>query len=188
MSAIRISAKAPRSAVAARFSSRPVTFTLALLVAGAALACSSDSPGPTALAGAAAVDAIVQASVGQGTHAYPLTAIVREGQGHVNITPEASQEGFSVEVQVSLRWTEPNADFLLTRSVDFVADGVCTGSTFTALPWPNPGPSNCSGPLPPVQARSMPLSPSRHRRRHRSKMASSSMSTGRSVPRTARRR
>jgi hypothetical protein len=81
-----------------------------------------------------------QLSSAQGTHGHLLTAIVGQGSGHVNISPEASQEGFSVEVQVSVRWTEPNAEFLLTRSVDFVPDGVCTGTTFTPLPLPNPGP------------------------------------------------
>lgn len=76
----------------------------------------------------------------QGTHGYRLTAIVGQGTGHVNISPEASQEGFSVEVQVSVRSSEPNAEFLLTRSVDFEPDGVCTGTKFTPLPLPNPGP------------------------------------------------
>ena len=116
--------------------SRISSIKVAVLVAAvAATACEQDTP---------IVDAInapiVQAAWEDGTHGYPLTAVVGEGTGHINITPEASQEGFSVEVQVSVRWTEPNAEFLLTRSVDFVADGVCTGTTFTPLPLPNAGP------------------------------------------------
>ena len=125
--------------------SRSIVATLALLAAGYALACTNSSPDVTA---PSAVPAARSSNIGpgpqtasaQGTHGYPLTAIVGEGTGHVNISPEASQEGFSVEVQVSVRSTEPNAEFLLTRSVDFTPDGVCTGTTFTPLPLPNPGP------------------------------------------------
>lgn len=128
--------RALRSASAHRF---PAALALAVVLAGC-----SDHSQPLALAGSGAqttaAGVVAQAVIGQGTHAYPLTAIVGDGKGHVNISPEASQEGFSVEVQVSLHWTEPNADFLLTRSVDFVVDGVCTGTTFTPLPLPNPGP------------------------------------------------
>lgn len=124
---------------------RPIAATLALLAAGYGLACTNNSANVTA---PTAVPAAISSNVGpgaplsagHGTHGYPLTAIVGEGTGHVNISPEASQEGFSVEVQVSVRWSEPNAEFLLTRSVDFQPDGVCTGTTFTPLPLPNPGP------------------------------------------------
>jgi hypothetical protein len=119
--------------------------TVAVLAAGYGLACTNTSPGvtaPTAVSAVLSSDAGPgpQTSSAQGTHGYPLTAIVGEGTGHVNISPEASQDGFSVEVQVSVRSTEPNAEFLLTRSVDFEPDGVCTGTTFTPLPLPNPGP------------------------------------------------
>jgi hypothetical protein len=122
----------------------PIAATLALLTAGYGLACTSNSldvTAPTAPGGlSSSAGAGAQSSAGQGTHGYPLTAIAGEGTGHVNISPEASQEGFSVEVQVSVRSSEPNAEFLLTRSVDFVPDGVCTGTTFTPLPLPNSGP------------------------------------------------
>lgn len=125
--------------------SRPIAATLALLATGYGLACTNDSPDLTAPAAAPAplsadVRTGPQTASAQGTHGYPLTPIVGEGTGHVNISPEASQEGFSVEVQVSVRSTEPNAEFLLTRSVDFTPDGICTGTTFTPLPLPNPGP------------------------------------------------
>ena len=122
---------------------RPIAATLALLTAGYGLACTGDSPhvtAPTAVPALSSGVGPAQSSAGQGTHGYPLTAIVGEGAGHVNISPEASQEGFSVEVQVSVRSSEPNAEFLLTRSVDFQPDGLCTGTTFTPLPLPNPGP------------------------------------------------
>jgi len=108
------------------------TFKPVLLSAGVLLAACADPS-------TSVVGPVAQALVGQGTHGYPLTAIAGQGTGHINLTPEASQEGFSVEVQVSVRWTEPNAEFLLTRSVDFVPDGVCTGTTFTPLPLPNAG-------------------------------------------------
>lgn len=121
-----------------------IGFTVVVLAACGA-ACTTDAPSvtaPTSMVAAAAPHAAPgpQPSRAEGTHGHPLTAIVGQGTGHVNISPEASQEGFSVEVQVSVRWTEPNAEFLLTRSVDFVPDGVCTGTTFTPLPLPNPGP------------------------------------------------
>ena len=123
---------------------RPFAAALALLAAGHGLACTNSSSDVTAPAAVLPPSADVrpgpQTASAQGTHGYPLTAIAGEGTGHVNISPEASQEGFSVEVQVSVRWTEPNAEFLLARSVDFVPDGVCTGTTFTPLPLPNPGP------------------------------------------------
>jgi hypothetical protein len=106
-----------------------------LLVAG----CDATAGSPVDLDPASALPP-AQFSVGQGTHAHPLTALVGQGTGHINITPDASQEGFSVQVQASVRWTEPNAEFLLTRAVDFVPDGVCTGTTFNPLPLPNPGP------------------------------------------------
>lgn len=125
--------------------SRSTAATLAVLAAGYGLACTNNSPdvtAPTAVPSAlpATVSPGAQPSSAGSTHGYPLTAIVGQGTGHVNISPEASQEGFSVEVQVSVRWSEPNAEFLLTRSVDFQPDGVCTGTTFTPLPLPNPGP------------------------------------------------
>jgi hypothetical protein len=121
--------------------SRPIALALGMLTAGFGSACTGDSPdltAPAALSSGAGPGA--QFFLGDGTHGHPLTAITGQGTGHVNITPEASQEGFSVEVQVSVRWTEPDAEFLLTRSVDFVPDGECTGTMFTPLPLPNPGP------------------------------------------------
>lgn len=124
--------------------SRLLAATLTGLVAAHGLACTNTPQNVTAPAAPPAAVASLasglQTAAGQGTHAHPLTAVVGQGTGHVNISPEASQEGFSVEVQVSVRWTEPNAEFLLTRSVDFQPDGVCTGTTFTPLPLPNPGP------------------------------------------------
>lgn len=118
---------------------RPVGAALALAAAGFTMACAGDplqSTGPSA--GSVAPHA--SRARAQGTHSIPLTALVGEGTGHVNLTPDASEEGFSVQVQVSVRGTEPNAEFLLTRAVDFEADGECTGPTFAPLPRPNAGP------------------------------------------------
>jgi hypothetical protein len=54
--------------------------------------------------------------------------------------PRPAGSGRRAPTSAELRWTEPTAELLLTRAVDFVPDGVCTGTTFNPLPLPNPGP------------------------------------------------
>lgn len=120
--------------------------TLVALIAVGNLACTSpsvtapDVTAPSALALADGSASFSGETMAPGTHDHPLTAIVGSGTGLLNLSPDASQEGFSTHLQVSVRGTVPNAEFLLTRSVDLEPDGVCTGTTFTPLPLPNPGP------------------------------------------------
>jgi hypothetical protein len=112
---------------------------LGVLVLGT-MGCSQPpaSPiGPSAIgAGAAAVqpDGLPE------SHGQRLIAVVGEGQGIVNVSPERSAPGFSVEIQVAVWKTSPNTTFNVKRAVDFTADGVCTSSTFIQFPLPNPGP------------------------------------------------
>ena len=72
------------------------------------------------------------------SHGHRLIAVVGEGQGIVNASPEGSEPGFSVEIQVAVWNTSPNTTFNVKRAVDFTADGVCTSSTFIQFPLPNP--------------------------------------------------
>jgi hypothetical protein len=74
------------------------------------------------------------------THGQKLTAVSGTGEGIVNVSPEASRDGFSVEIQVTLWRTSPNTTFNVTRAVDFSVDGICTNNQFVQFPLPNPGP------------------------------------------------
>jgi hypothetical protein len=67
-------------------------------------------------------------------------AVVGSGEGIVNVSPTANQEGFSVETQVALWNTRPSTTFDLKRAVDMNADGICSSTNFVQLPLPNPGP------------------------------------------------
>jgi len=69
-----------------------------------------------------------------------LTAVAGEGEGIVNVSPERSEPGFSVEIQVAVWKTSPNTTFNVKRAVDFTPDGICTSSSFVQFPLPNPGP------------------------------------------------
>ena len=75
-----------------------------------------------------------------GSHGHKLTAMLGEGEGIVNVSPDASQPGFSVETQVAVWKSSPNTTFIVSRAVDFTADGICTSTNFVPLPRPNPGP------------------------------------------------
>ena len=74
------------------------------------------------------------------SHGQGLIAVVGDGRGIVNVSPERSEPGFSVEIQVAVWNTSPNTTFNVKRAVDFTADGVCTSSTFIQFPLPNTGP------------------------------------------------
>jgi len=84
--------------------------------------------------------AAIQSAVLPDSHGHRLIAVVGEGQGIVNVSAEASEPGFSVEIQVAVWNTSPNTTFNVKRAVDFTADGVCTSNTFIQFPLPNPGP------------------------------------------------
>ena len=91
--------------------------------------------GPSAIGAGSTVQAVLADSHGQ-----RLIAVVGEGQGIVNVSPERSEPGFSVEIQVAVWNASPNTTFNVKRAVDFTADGACTSSTFNQFPLPNPGP------------------------------------------------
>jgi hypothetical protein len=109
---------------------------LSVLVLGT-IGCSeppANPIGPGAIgAGAAAVQPVVLPE----SHGHRLRADVGEGQGIVNVSPERSEPGFSVEIQVAVWDTSPNTTFNVKRAVDFTPDGVCTNSTFILFPVPN---------------------------------------------------
>ena len=92
--------------------------------------------GPSAIGTGAAT---VQADVLPDSHGHRLIAVVGEGEGIVNVSPDASELGFSVEIQVAVRKTLPNATFNIKRAVDFTPDGVCTNDTFVQFPSSNQG-------------------------------------------------
>jgi hypothetical protein len=64
-----------------------------------------------------------------------LTALSGQGLGKVIVSPDAAlgKGNFEARVKVNVHGTSPNTDFAVTRTVDFVADGVCTGTDFTTV-------------------------------------------------------
>jgi len=106
------------------------------------LGTSGCSRGPTNPIGPGAIGAggaAVQPVVLPDSHGHTLIAVVGEGRGVVNVSPEASEPGFSVEIQVAVWKTSPNTTFNVKRAVDFTVDGECTSSSFVQFPSPNPG-------------------------------------------------
>ena len=100
----------------------------------------SESPNPLQPSALPALDAHAsQAAELPGSHGNTLFAVVGEGRGIVNVTPDASEEGFSVETQVNVWQTRPNTTFGVKRAVD-VNGSACTSTNFVQLPLPNPGP------------------------------------------------
>jgi hypothetical protein len=112
---------------------------LGVLVLGT-MGCSQPAANPIGPGAIGAEGAAVQPDVLPESHGHRLIAVVGEGQGIVNVSPERSEPGFSVEIQVAVWNTSPNTAFNVKRAVDFTADGVCTSSTFIQFPLPNPGP------------------------------------------------
>lgn len=115
---------------------RPNTM-LNLVVTTLSMACanSSSAQTPPNEVGASQVHVLAGSS-----HAQKLTPISGTGEGIVNVSPEASRDGFSVEIQVTVWRTSPNTVFNVKRAVDFTVDGICTNNQFLQLPLPNPGP------------------------------------------------
>jgi hypothetical protein len=110
-------------------------------VAALGLACSESSPHPVQPSAITPLGPLaVRPAVLPDSHGQQLIAVVGEGEGVLNITPKADRPGFSVEIQVALRKTNPDTTFTLARAVDFTLDGVCTNTNFVPLPLPNPGP------------------------------------------------
>lgn len=108
-----------------------------LLVFGTA--CSETTTNP-AVPGTTGVSAAVQPDMLPDSHGHRLTAVVGEGEGLVNVSPEASAPGLDVEVEVSVWRTSPNTTFRVKRASDMTTTGVCTSTNFVQFPLPNPGP------------------------------------------------
>jgi hypothetical protein len=111
---------------------------IGLLVSGTA--CSQTGTNPLAPGTAGVGSAALKPGVLPSSHGQRLTAVAGEGEGMVNVSPEGSEPGFSVEIQVAVWKTSSNTTFNVKRAVDFTADGVCTSSAFVQFPLPNPGP------------------------------------------------
>lgn len=123
---------------------RPMTATALLCVTFCA-ACSESSRNPIGPSGfQSASSPVVGAAASQppvaNSHGNKLIAVVGSGEGIVNVSPTANQEGFSVETQVALWNTRASTTFDVKRAVDMNADGICTSTNFVQLPLPNPGP------------------------------------------------
>jgi hypothetical protein len=64
-----------------------------------------------------------------------LVAVTGEGAGNVVVAPTAADGhgSFDARVIVNIRQTTPDMTFTVTRTVDPVPDGVCTGTAFAAV-------------------------------------------------------
>jgi opacity protein-like surface antigen len=63
-----------------------------------------------------------------------LTTVSGQGSGTIAFSPTAKNEGtnqFNVQITVNIHGATPNTVFTASRNVDFNADGICTGPTFT---------------------------------------------------------
>ena len=117
------------------------TVAAAVMLATLCAACSENSPNPLRPSAPQAPSALpIQPGVLPDSHGNKLIAIAGDGQGIVNVSPTANQQGFSVETQVTVWQTRPNTTFDVKRAVDVNADGICTSTNFVQLPVPNFGP------------------------------------------------
>jgi len=117
------------------------TAVAVFMVAALCAACSDNAPNPVRPSPLPwAQTPTIQQAVVPDSHGNKLIAVTGEGQGMVNVTPDASQPGFSVETQVAVWKTRPNTTFDVKRAVDMNADSICTSTNFVQLPVPNPGP------------------------------------------------
>ncbi len=117
--------------------------TATLLCAAAVLGCSPDS-GTDVLAPsdvlAPPLSQQAAATDIPDSHGHKLKAVVGEGTGIVNVSPEASEPGLNVENEVSVWKTSPNTTFNVKRASNVTTNGECTSSNFIQFPLPNPGP------------------------------------------------
>lgn len=102
--------------------------------------CSQPPTNPIGPGAIGAQTAAVKPDVLPDSHGHRLIAVVGEGRGIVNFTPEGSEPGLSAEIQVAVWNTTPNTTFNVKRAVDFTPDGVCTNNTFVQFPLPQAGP------------------------------------------------
>ena len=84
-----------------------------------------------AMAALLAAGFVAFAQADRGTQSE-LTAISGEGAGHVLVTPTAQNKDsftFAMLLEVNVRDMLPNSTFTVERAIDFIPDGVCTGTT-----------------------------------------------------------
>lgn len=90
-----------------------------LLCAAAALGCSPDSRtdvlAPSDILAPPLRQQVAAADV-PASHGHRLKKVVGEGTGIVNVSPEASEPGFNVEIEVSVWKTSPNTTFNVKRA------------------------------------------------------------------------
>jgi hypothetical protein len=114
-----------------------------LLCAAAVVGCSSDSGTDVLAPSDILVPSLRQQAAAADvpdSHGHTLTAVVGEGTGIVNVSAEASEPGFNVEIEVSVWKTSPNTTFNVKRASNVTTNGECTSSNFVQFPLPNPGP------------------------------------------------
>jgi len=117
------------------------TAAAVVMIATLCAACSENSPSPLRPSALQAPSALpIRLAVLPDSHGNKLIAVVGEGQGIVNVTPTANQQGLSVETQVTVWQTRRDTTFDVKRAVDVNADGICTNTSFVQFPLPNPGP------------------------------------------------
>ena len=62
-----------------------------------------------------------------------LTTISGQGSGTIAFSTTAKNEGtnqFDVQITVNIHGAAPNTEFTASRNVDFIANGICTNTTF----------------------------------------------------------
>jgi hypothetical protein len=63
-----------------------------------------------------------------------MSALSGQGVGVAVISPTSALQGtFDAHVAVAIHSAAPNTTFTISRAVDFVADGVCTGTVFVPV-------------------------------------------------------
>jgi hypothetical protein len=67
--------------------------------------------------------------------ASALTAVSGQGAGMVIVSPDAAlgKGNFEARVKVNIHATTPNTTFAVTRTVDPIGDGICTGTQFATV-------------------------------------------------------
>ena len=86
-------------------------------------------------AGVAALWAVTVVGFAQAdpsTH-HTRTAINGQGSGNIAVSPTADNVGlnqFDGQVTVNIHGAAPNTVFTASRNADFIANGICTNSTF----------------------------------------------------------
>jgi hypothetical protein len=88
------------------------------------------------------------------THGQPLSAVIGNGSGIVNVAPTAAIDGsFSAQIEVNVHDAPPNTTFYVQRAPEVGrsngADGICQRAAGQP-PWGPPAPNFVTFPLPAV--------------------------------------